>query len=86
MKKLIVITAVFAMVLGGIGLANGAVIFDEAYTGEQFVAAGESYYFHFDLWLYGNDSTNSSLTLTQDVGTGSDVIFDQATIYATLYL
>jgi hypothetical protein len=84
MKKLIVLTAVVAMILGGVGLANAGPTWVEEYNGSQYLNEGDSYNFGFDLLLPNFfTSTNSSLSLTQDsVGAFG---YDRGEVYVTFY-
>jgi hypothetical protein len=91
MRKILVLTAAVALVLGSVGLAGAVVYTDgvEEYTGSQLVNEGDSYNFVFDLKLpngiYGS-GTNSSLTLAKDsigLGLGGGAISIYADFYST---
>ena len=84
MKNLRLLLVVAAWCFVSVGYSNAAV-WTEEYNGQQFVGAGESFYFHFDLWYGDQTDTDSSLTLTQDAAAGAYFQFEQVTIFATLY-
>jgi hypothetical protein len=71
MKKLALILIVLFF-LAPVGTANALVY--EYYNGYQYVSEGQTYSYFFDLVLDNQFSTNSSLTLANDVAVGFENI------------
>jgi PEP-CTERM motif len=86
MRKLVVVAAVTALVLGTVGLAGAAVVTEE-YSGFQTISAGSSYNFGFDMWyansIFGVTDDAPGMVLTADAAAYGYRPFDSAEVYAS---
>jgi hypothetical protein len=76
-----------ALLLALAGSSASAAVITEAYTGSQFVDAGASYTFDFDLWYANSGVVNDTapgLTLTTD-GQGAFGAWSGANLYIDFY-